>query len=63
VFVPVAGNYPYFVMRPTPSLFPGYAARVVNTNYGSPGYWNEVDVYPDTFQVSDPVIAAALTKP
>jgi hypothetical protein len=58
-----AGSYLYFVMRPTPSFYPGYTARLVNTNYGSPGYWNEVDVHPDTFQVSDPVIGAAFTLP
>jgi len=58
-----AGRYLYFVLRATPWLYPGYTSRLVNTNYGTPGYWRAIDVAPDTFQVSDPVMGAAFTLP
>jgi hypothetical protein len=58
-----AWSYLYFVMRASPSLYPGYTSRLVNSFYGTPGYWNGVDVFPDSFHVSDPVMGAAFTQP
>jgi hypothetical protein len=57
-----AGSWLYCASEAGP-LYPGLLIIGHNAFYGAPGGWRFVNIRPDTFPISEPVIAAAFTMP
>ncbi|MGQ9678716.1 MAG: T9SS type A sorting domain-containing protein [bacterium] len=58
-----AGSYLYLAGFPGVSHYRGQLNLLVNTSFGNPDSWREVDIMPDTFEVDDPVMAPSFVTP
>lgn len=58
-----AGTYLYLTGYPAFSPYRGYVNLLINKMFSAPDSWFERQVYPDTYQVADPVMAPSFVSP